>query len=140
MPIYNEVISDLKREEGFSPTVYKDHLGNPTIGYGFLVSSLYLDEDIAEALLFRIVLRLKKEIDRKMPWVSEMPDSVQRAIVQMCFQLGVNGFLSFKRTIKALKENQFKDAEKYMLQSKWAKQTPERAKRVAAMIGELGNA
>ena len=31
------LLADIKRHEGYRKSVYKDHLGNDTIGYGFLV-------------------------------------------------------------------------------------------------------
>ena len=40
------LIEEIKRHEGYSKKVYKDTLGYDTIGIGFLVASLELDEDV----------------------------------------------------------------------------------------------
>ena len=47
------IIADIKRHEGYSKKVYKDTLGYDTIGIGFLVSSLELDEDVCDIILER---------------------------------------------------------------------------------------
>ena len=48
-----ELLKELKRHEGFEPRVYKCTEGVDTIGYGFAIKDLYLDEDIAELILMR---------------------------------------------------------------------------------------
>jgi lysozyme len=52
----------------------------------------------------------------------------------MSFQLGVEGLLKFTNTIKAIQENRFEDASSSMLKSLWARQTPNRAKKMAKQI------
>ena len=41
-----ELLKELKRHEGFEPRVYKCTEGVDTIGYGFAIKDLYLDEDL----------------------------------------------------------------------------------------------
>ena len=48
--------------------------------------------------------------------------------------MGVKGALSFKRTMKFLQHELYEDAADEALDSNWAKQTPQRAGRVADMI------
>ena len=41
------ILEDIKKHEGFKSTVYKCTEGYETIGYGFAIKDLFLDEDIA---------------------------------------------------------------------------------------------
>ena len=63
----------------------------------------------------------------------EISDDAKSIICEMIFQLGGNGVSKFKNMWKALKENppNYKEASVQMLDSRWAKQTPNRAKEMA---------
>ena len=52
------LIENIKESEGFVEHVYNDSLGIPTIGYGFAIKDMYLDEDIAELILMRKIQKL----------------------------------------------------------------------------------
>ena len=56
------------------------------------------------------------------------------ALISMAYQLGVSGLFKFKRMIAAIKTQDWKEAEKQALDSRWAKQTPERAIETARML------
>ncbi|MNL28639.1 hypothetical protein D3C87_1502920 [compost metagenome] len=52
----------------------------------------------------------------------------------MPFQLGVDGLLGFKSTLALIEEGKYTFAADNMLKSKWAEQTPARAKRLAVQM------
>lgn len=52
----------------------------------------------------------------------------------MSFQLGIAGLLGFTNTLELVRKGQFSDAADNMLLSKWATQTPNRAKRIAKQM------
>lgn len=60
----------------------------------------------------------------------------QYALLDMCFQLGFVGLKKFKKMLKALEIKDFKLASYHCLDSEYAKQTPQRAKRIAKLIKE----
>ena len=131
------LLGSIKREEGYVGTVYKDHLGKDTIGYGFLVRDLWMDEDIASRLLERYLEKLALEVNRRHPWVVEAPAVLRDVVYEMCYQLGVAGFSKFKKTVKLMIDGQYEDASTEMLDSLWARQTPERAKRLSDRVRSL---
>ena len=132
------LLGSVKREEGYVGTVYKDHLGKDTIGYGFLVRDLCIDEDIASLLLQRYLEKLVLQVNRRHPWVVEAPGVLRDVVYEMCYQLGVDGFSRFKKTIKLMMEGQYEAASIEMLDSLWAKkQTPPRAKRLSDKVLSL---
>ena len=131
-----KLLESIKINEGFEPRVYKDTLGIDTIGYGFAIKDLYLDEDIAEQILENKVNKLLKEVDSRFDWFKFMPDEIKEVVVEMCYQLGVTGFSKFKKTIKLLSERNFTKASTEMLDSLWAKQTPNRALKLSNIVKE----
>ena len=69
-----------------------------------------------------------------MPWFVQLDDVRQRVCLDMAFQMGFGGFMSFKQTIKAIKAGDWNMARMNMLESRWSGQTPARAKRLAKMM------
>ena len=63
-----------------------------------------------------------------------MPVEVQEVILNMCYQLGVTGTSKFRKAISALQEGDWEDAANEMLDSLWARQTPNRAKELSDII------
>jgi lysozyme len=61
-------------------------------------------------------------------------DERQYALVDMCFQLGAGGVAKFKKMLKAMREKDWEEAERQCLDSKYARQTPVRARRIAHLI------
>ena len=57
----------------------------------------------------------------------------------MCYQLGVSGFSKFKKTIYYLETEQYEEASVEMLDSLWAKQTPNRAKELSEAVRALSS-
>ena len=134
----NYVIEQIKKHEGFRSKVYKCSLGYDTIGYGFAIKDLDLDEDIASEILSRKIEKLINRVDGKFDWFNEANDKIKEVVVEMCYQLGLGGFSKFKKTISYLEKQNYLAASKEMLDSKWAKQTPNRAKKLSKIVESVG--
>ena len=133
----SKLIEAVKLSEGFRDRVYKDSLGIDTIGYGFAIKDLVLDEDISEMILERKLEALIERVNKRFDFVECLPEEAQEVIYEMCYQLGVTGVSKFKKTLLYLENEEFNMASKEMLDSKWARQTPNRAKRLSDIIGAL---
>ena len=97
------LIDSIKKHEGYVGIVYKDSLGIDTIGYGFAIKDLELDRDICDIILERKLHNLEDSVNFKFGWFMYMPQEIKDVILDMCYQLGVNGFSKFKKTISYLK-------------------------------------
>lgn len=133
-----ELIRQLKADEGVKPCVYKDHLGFDTIGVGRLVDSRKPGAGLRP---FEIDFLLQNDIDdrieqltRRLPWFQNLDDARKGVLLNMAFQLGVDGLLGFKNTLAMVEAGQYANAAQGMLQSKWASQTPARAQRMAKQM------
>lgn len=123
------LIEEIKKEEGFSGMVYKDHLGFDTVGYG---TKLPLTEYESELILkHRLMLMIKELSLAKSETLNKLPNDKLDVIYNMMYQLGVPNLLKFKRMWSALERFEYNNASKEMLDSFWAKQTPQRAKRLS---------
>ena len=131
------LLDDIKKHEGFKPTVYQCSEGYDTIWYGFAIKDLVLDEDISDLILIRKLAKLQERIASVFDWFYNAPEEVKDVITNMCYQLGVSGFSKFKKTIYLLETEQYDEASVEMLNSLWHKQTPNRAKELSEQIRAL---
>jgi len=135
--VTSTLIEAVKLSEGFRDRVYKDTLGIDTIGYGFAIKDLVIDEDIAEMILRRKLEKLVEDTNRRFSFLKDLPEQAQDVIYEMCYQLGITGVSKFKKTLAYLENFEYKMASKEMLDSKWARQTPNRAKKLSDVIKSL---
>lgn len=129
-----ELTAQLKRDEGFSRSVYQDSLGYFTIGYGRLVDARRgggISEEEAEIMLTHDIVARISGLSRALPWFPDLDDARQGVLINMSFQLGVEGLLGFSKTLAHIKAGNYKAAADEMLQSRWALQTPARAARLS---------
>ena len=133
------LIKQIKEHEGFRSSVYQCTEGYDTIGYGFAIKDLKLDEDIAELILIRKLGELQDRISHTFGWFYNSPDVVKDVVTNMCYQLGISGFSKFKKTIYLLETEQYEEASVEMLDSLWAKQTPNRAKELSEAVRALSS-
>ena len=131
------LIESIKQHEGYVGIVYKDSLGIDTIGYGFAIKDLELDKDICDIILERKLHALTDRINNKFKWYMYMPPEIKDIVVEMCYQMGVYGFSRFKKTIAYLQDKKFKEASVEMLDSRWAEQTPNRAKELSNRVKKV---
>ena len=126
-----ELIEELIRDEGVKLFPYKDTEGHLTIGIGhnlergisLNVANYMLREDVDICIL---------ELDKAIPAIfSKLNIDRQNVLINMCFNLGINRFLSFKKMLLALERRDYKQASIEMLDSKWSSQVGMRATRLA---------
>ena len=129
-----DLLESIKKHEGFVEHVYDDSLDIPTIGYGFAIKDLVLDEDIAEEILIRKLEKLKRNANSRFRWLEDMPVVIQEVILNMCYQLGITGVSKFRRAISAFQEGDWDEAANEMLDSLWARQTPNRATELSNIV------
>lgn len=129
--------SQLIRDEGVVPYAYADSLGFLTIGVGRLIDKRKdgkLSDIEIEFLLQNDINDKTKELVTALPWVVQLSDVRQGVLLNMSFQLGVEGLLKFKNTLQLIKDGHYDMASSGMLKSLWAQQTPERAKRLSKQM------
>ena len=124
------LLEKVKIAEGFRSKPYQDSLKVWTFGHGLTEIS---EEESSRIVGERLDKLQAKWID-KHPWISDRSPLLLDVITEMSYQLGFAGTLGFKRMWKALKTNQYVLAHDEMLDSRWAIQSPNRAKRLANVV------
>jgi lysozyme len=135
--VKTELVRQLKGDEGVIPHAYRDSLGFWTIGVGRLIDKRKggcLRPDEITYLLNNDVDDRIDALTRRLPWFQDLDDARRGALLNMSFQLGVEGLLGFERTLTLIREGKYENAAHAMLQSRWAQQTPERAQRIAEQM------
>lgn len=131
------LLEQLKRDEGVVPYAYEDSLGYWTIGVGFLIDKRKgggLDDAEIDFILHHRLRAKYNALVAALPWLAHLDDVRMAALQNMAWQIGVNGVLAFKNMIAALEQGDWAAAKIHALDSRWAKQTPERANRVAEQL------
>ena len=135
--IMQDIIEQLKIHEGYKSKVYKCTAGVDTIGVGFAIKDLELSEEVCDLILQEKLEALEERFEDKFDWFKDSLVEVRNVMLNMAYQLGFRGFCKFKKTIAYLEEAEWELASKEMLDSKWAKQTPNRARELSEIIKSL---
>ena len=135
---YDKLLESVKRHEGFRDIPYLDTLNKRTVGYGHLCvedhwedgkkyDKVYLEKILEDDLAYAINQGEGMCQDLK------VSDDAKSIICEMIFQLGGHGVSKFRNMWKALQQDppDYKEASVQMLDSRWAKQTPNRAQEMA---------
>ena len=141
----DRLLQSVKKHEGYRNKVYLDTLGKRTVGVGHLcVEDFWEDNKEYEEKFLLTILEhdLKTAIqgaERLLKDCHILDSLAREIIIEMVFQLGETGVSKFKNMLKALKEGpDYQTAAIEMLDSKWAKQTPNRAAAMSAEMAALG--
>ena len=70
----SNLLEAVKLSEGFRDKVYKCTEGYDTIGYGFAIKDLIIDEDIAEMILRRKLDSLIDRVNNKFAFLKDLPN------------------------------------------------------------------
>jgi lysozyme len=132
--VIDDLIKQLRRDEGEVLHAYHCSEGWLTIGVGRLIDAKKgggITREEAAYLLGNDIQRVTRELQSSLPWVIRLSEPRMGVLMNMCFQLGLGGLLKFKNTLALIRDGRYDEAATEMLASTWAKQTPERARRLA---------
>lgn len=125
------ITEQLKMDEGYRKFPYKCTADKLTIGYGRNLEDVGISINGASYLLSYDLKMIFFRVSHCFNWFLNLSDVRQEVVINMIYQLGSSGFFKFKNTIKLIEEGNYLFASDEMLNSKWAKQTPKRAKRLS---------
>jgi len=140
---YDKLLESIKKHEGYKNHVYLDTLGKRTVGVGHLcVEDFWEDgkeyeEDFLMDILKKDLQQAIRQADLKCEGL-KISDDAKIIIIEMIFQLGGTGVSKFRKMWQALQQDppDYAEASVQMLDSRWAKQTPNRAKEMARLMSE----
>lgn len=142
----SKLIEILNFEEGYKEKPYIDSRGYPTVAGGILIGpkgaplsnyTFTVPREVGDVWKQSIVRQKTFEITKYPDIVAALKkcnDARADIINSMAYQMGVTGLAGFKNTLKLIANGDFNGAATGMLNSAWAKQTPNRAKRHAQVM------
>ena len=133
-----KLAAQLRSDEGTKATAYQDHLGFWTIGVGRLIDSRKpgsgLRPDEIDYLLRNDINDRVAALQKALPWFVKLDEARQGVLINMAFQMGTAGLLAFRQTLGLVRDGKYTEASEQMMKSKWAEQTPGRAKRLSEQM------
>lgn len=130
----DNIISQLKRDEGVRLKPYKDSVGKLTIGVGRNLDDVGISTEEADYLLQNDLIVTEARLSSTFPWTQGL-DPVRRAVlVNMAFNMGVGGLAQFRHMLEAAQAGDYTKAAEEMNNSTWASQVGARAMRLAIQM------
>jgi lysozyme len=131
---HNRLIRQLRLHEGERLKPYPCTAGKLTIGVGRNLEDRGITAQEAAYLLSNDITSTQAALLKALPWVGTLDDVRQRVLIDMAFNMGLGTLLTFKRTLAAIQGGEFSKAAAMMLESRWAGQVGQRAKRLSQMM------
>lgn len=129
----------LYANEGKKKSAYQDSLGYWTIGCGRLIDAKKnagLSDAEIDYLLTNDIQTARLAL-QSFSWYLKQDQVRKDALVELCFNLGRDGLLGFKKMIAALDTLNYKLAVQELLDSKWATQVGK--ERINDLVYRLKN-
>ena len=121
--LLERIKEQLVRHEGLRLKPYRCTAGRLTIGIGRNLDDCGISQSEAYVMLINDIMNCEKQLQSKIPDIYNGLDEVRKSVLlNMCFNLGINGLLGFKNTLAFVKAGDWERAANNMLVSKWAKQ------------------
>ena len=119
---FTRVTDQLKTHEGFRSKPYRDTVGKLTIGYGRNLDDVGISREEGEALLSNDVHKAFAAVAVKVKNFGALTEARQACLVNMAFNMGINGLLKFQKMLAAIEVGDFESAAQSMLSSLWFQQ------------------
>ena len=138
---------ELAEDEGCKYEIYNDHLGYATFGIGHLVTDSDLEygqeigtkvskERVDECFKTDIEITIE-DCNILYSNFNDIPEEAQLILANMMFNLGRPRLSKFLKLKAAVDDEDWMEASVQMMDSKWAKQVPNRAKRLCERMEKL---
>jgi len=123
----------IKAHEGLRLTPYRCTEGYLTIGYGRNLETTGISRGEAEAMLDSDIDEAHRSLSFLDFW-NDLNDARKAALIDMAFNLGITGLMTFKKMLAALERKDYDAASSEILDSRYAIQVGARAIRIATII------
>jgi len=121
------------RKKNGRHVLYKCTANKWTIGFGRNLEDRGLSEEEAEFLYQNDIKEVLTDCE-KFPWYKGL-DPVRQGVIQnMVYNLGYTKLALFKETLKFIANKEYSKAATQMLTTKWARDVPNRARRLSEIM------
>jgi lysozyme len=124
----------LELHEGKKSKLYKCTAGKWSIGVGRNLEDKGLRPDEIELMFKNDIQEAVDELEKFFPWTKGLDPVRKYVLVDMSFNMGITVLRQFVNTLGMVQRGEYKKASEAMLQSKWASQVGNRARRLSKMM------
>lgn len=128
----------LIRDEGRHLKPYRCPSGKLTIGVGRNLEDRGITHAEALYLLDNDISDFTRQVSQSLPWSAQLDQARFGVLINMAFNMGLGndseGLLSFKQMLLNLRNARWDQAAAELLDSAYARQVGDRARRLAAQI------
>lgn len=124
----------LTLHEGVRYKPYRCTAGKLTIGVGRNLDDNGISQDEADLMLANDIAKVIAGLQSRFAWFGGIDEVRKRVLIDMGFNLGINGLCKFRRMLGAVANKDYRTAAREMGESKWATQVGTRAVRLARMM------
>lgn len=152
-----DIFGMLQVDEGLKLSVYRDTEGYWTVGIGHLLSkkpSIAVAKSVLDSQIGRKTNGIITEAEARKLFQGDVDKAIQQiklnstlsplyisydatrrlALINMVFQLGVDGAAGFKNSLTLVQDGAYNQALINLRKSRWYKQTPNRAERISQVL------
>ena len=123
----------LKQDEGEELLPYKCSEGHLTIGIGHLLAN-GISREVSKIIFYEDFVKAQMDCWAKIPCYALLNEARRYVLANMCFNMGINRLLGFKKMLAALENQYYERAALEMMDSKWATQVKGRAARLKEIM------
>ncbi len=131
-----DIYEQLTRDEEWRKRPYRDSVGKLTIGVGHNLDDKPISDRAVRVILEDDVEDAKRDLYAALPWAKSLSEPRQAALLNMCFNMGIGGLLTFQKALTAMQAKDWPRAGAEILHSKYADQVGPRAHRVVRQLVE----
>ena len=129
-----DITEQLIRDERLVLYPYRDSRGFMTIGVGHNLDARGISERAAIMILDDDIQDTKTALLGKFPWMRDLSPARLGAFINLAFNMGVAGLSEFRKTLRLAESGEWVAASEQLLESLYATQVGDRARRVAQQL------
>jgi lysozyme len=133
-PVIEALRAQLIQHEGLRLRPYRCTAGYLTVGVGRNLDANGISRDEAMLMLDNDIAQCIGQLRGAFSWFEKQDEIRQRALIDLCFNLGINGLLKFRNTLAAWARDDYKAAARGLEASRWFSQVGRRGPRIVHMV------
>ena len=133
------ITDQLITHEGYRKHPYLCTAGKTTIGVGRNISDVGITKEEAMYLLSNDIRLCTADLLKLFLEFDKLPENIKMVLIDMRFQLGPNRLRKFRKAIAAVRVGDWLEMIVQMKDSRWYKQTTNRANNLIGMVLEVEN-
>ena len=132
--LYNKAKEKIIMEEGCVNKMYVCPAGYRTIGIGHNLDINPISDEAIDVIFKDDLNKVIEQLDKYFRWWRKKPETVKVVLLDFVFNVGIGTAKKFKHTMRLIEKGDYEEASYALLDSLYAKQVPNRAKRNAILL------